>query len=264
MMMIQATKCDSSNKVQRTSAPCDSSLAQDVSNAQSATPESIDLAIKAEYQSIVGALLYCAVSTRPDIAYSVNMLCRVMSKPNDVMLRHAKRVLCYLHRHKDVGLTYEPAATQLVGYSDADWGVKHSTTGWIFKWMNGPIAWSSRKQSSVALSTAEAEIMAASETTKEAVYLKRLLSELGFDSSEAIKLYVDNKAAIDLAYNPEHHERSKHIARRHFFIREKVEDGDIVVPFVKSELNEADFFTKWLPPKIFFAMRKKVMNIKSN
>ena len=142
------------------------------------------------------------------------MLCRVMSKPNDAMLRHAKRVLRYLHRHKDVGLTYEPAAPQLVGYSDADWGVKHSTTGWIFKWMNGPIAWSSRKQSSVALSTAEAEIMAASETTKEAVYLKRLLAELGFDSSEAIKLYVDNKAAIDLAYNPEHHERSKHIARR--------------------------------------------------
>ena len=90
-------------------------------------------------------------STRPDIAYSVNMLCRVMSKPNDVMLRHAKRVLRYLHRHKDVGLTYEPAAPQLVGYSDADWGVKHSTTGWIFKWMNGPIAWSSRKQGSVAL-----------------------------------------------------------------------------------------------------------------
>ena len=65
------------------------------------------------FQSLVGALLYCAVSTRPDIAYSVNMLCRVMSKPNDAMLRHAKRVLRYLHRHKDVGLTYEPAAPQL-------------------------------------------------------------------------------------------------------------------------------------------------------
>ena len=89
----------------------------------------------------------------------------------------------------------------------------------------------------------------------------RLLGELGFDTSDAIKLYVDNKAAIDLAYNPEHHERSKHIARRHFFVREKVEDGDIVVPFVKSTENLADFFTKALPPKVFFAMRDQIMNI---
>ena len=146
----------------------------------------------------------------------------------------AQRVLYYLGRHCEIGLCYRGDDAPCSGMTDSDWGVKHSTTGRVFKWMDGPIAWSSRKQGSVALSTAEAEIMAASETTKEAVYLKRLLAELGFDSSEAIKLYVDNKAAIDLAYNPEHHERSKHIARRHFFIREKVEDGDIVVPFVKS------------------------------
>ena len=80
-------------------------------------------------------------------------------------------------------------------------------------------------------------------------------------SKEPTRLYVDNKAAIDLAYNPEHHERTKHIARRHFFIREKVEDLDIVVPFIATADNLGDFFTKWQPPARFKSIRNKIMNI---
>jgi len=82
--------------------------------------------------------------------------------------------------------------------------------------------------------------------------------------SKATKLFVDNKAAIDLAYNPEHHQRTKHIARRHFFIREKVEDLDIVVPFVKTHENYADFFTKTLKPAQFFKIRNYIMNIRAD
>eukprot|EP00965_Chrysotila_dentata_P219119 6190944-Pleurochrysis_carterae.AAC.1 len=72
---------------------------------------------------------------------------------------------------------------------------------------------------------------------------------------------MDNKSAIDLAYNPEHHQRSKHIDRRHFFVRERVETHDITVPFVASADNLADFFTKPLPPRVFFAMRDTIMNV---
>eukprot|EP00965_Chrysotila_dentata_P117991 3900433-Pleurochrysis_carterae.AAC.1 len=71
---------------------------------------------------------------------------------------------------------------------------------------------------------------------------------------------MDNKSAIDLAYNPEHHQRTKHIDRRHFFVREKVEAHDITVPFVKSADNMADFFTKPLPPRVFFPLRNLIMN----
>ena len=76
-----------------------------------------------------------------------------------------------------------------------------------------------------------------------------------------MSLSVDNKAAIDLAYNPEHHQRTKHIDRRHFFVREIVESGRIVVPFVASAENLADFFTKALDGPHFFAMRNRIMNI---
>ena len=105
-------------------------------------------------------------------------------------------------------------------------------------------------------------VPAASEAAKEAVFLDRLCSELELKrSSEPIHLFCDNKAAIDSAYNPENHARTKHIDRRHYFIRELVEDGKIVVPFVSSSDNLADFFTKPLAPARFFALRDKIMNV---
>ena len=88
-----------------------------------------------------------------------------------------------------------------------------------------------------------------------------LQSELGFDSGEPTSLFLDNKSAIDLSYNPEHHSKTKHIARRHFFIRECVEDGLLRVPFVSTVDNMADFFTKPLPAKSFYFMRDKIMNV---
>eukprot|EP00965_Chrysotila_dentata_P071371 2358816-Pleurochrysis_carterae.AAC.1 len=93
------------------------------------------------------------------------------------------------------------------------------------------ISWSSKKQPCVALSSCEAEIIAASEATKEAVYLRTLFADLGLTAPEPTALAMDNKSAIDLAYNPEHHQRSKHIDRHHFFVRERVEAHDITIPF---------------------------------
>eukprot|EP00965_Chrysotila_dentata_P093616 3093536-Pleurochrysis_carterae.AAC.1 len=120
-----------------------------------------------------------------------------------------------------------------------------------------------KKQPTVALSSCEAEIVAASEATKEAVYLRSLFAELGLPQPEPTPLSMDNKSAIDLAYNPEHHQRTKHIDRRHFFVREKVESHDITVPFVRSSENMADFFTKPLPPRVFFPLRDVIMNVVS-
>eukprot|EP00965_Chrysotila_dentata_P098032 3241594-Pleurochrysis_carterae.AAC.1 len=123
------------------------------------------------------------------------------------------------------------------------------------------ISWSSKKQPCVALSSCEAEIIAASEATKEAVYLRTLFADLGLPAPEPTALAMDNKPAIDLAYNPEHHQRSKHIDRRHFFVRERVEAHDITIPFVNSTANLADVFTKPLTPRAFFPMRDIIMNV---
>ena len=159
------------------------------------------------------------------------------------------------------GYDYQGVKDPIVGMTDSDWSVRRSTSGWIFMLSSAAISWGSKRQISVALSSCEAEIMAASEASKEAMYLKRFAEELELVHGSPIELFEDNKGARDLAYNPEHHSRTKHIDRRHFYVRELVERGEIVVPFVKTDDNLADFFTKALPAKRFFALRDKIMNV---
>ena len=102
------------------------------------------------YQSIVGALLYCATNTRPDIAYSVGMLCRAMSRPTPELMEAAERVLAYLPRNKHIGLRYSADARPLYGMTDSDWAIKHSTTGWVFLYASAAISWGSKRQVSIA------------------------------------------------------------------------------------------------------------------
>eukprot|EP00965_Chrysotila_dentata_P217943 6190314-Pleurochrysis_carterae.AAC.1 len=158
-----------------------------------------DAALRTAYQSLVGALLYCSTQTRPDIAYAVGMLCRTMSCPTLDMLNAAKRVLCYLSHHRSVGLRYARVDNQpLTGFSDSDWATRHSTSGHVFLYGKAAITWSSKKQPTVALSSCEAEIIAASEAAKEATYLRSLMKELGENIDDATPLHLDNKSAIDL------------------------------------------------------------------
>ena len=103
--------------------------------------------------------------------------------------------------------------------------------------------------------------MALSEAAKDVIYYRKLLS--GLDSSAVASptpLSCDNKGARDLAYNPEHHDRTKHVARRHFFVRDLVEQLELVVPYVPSADNIADFLTKPLNAKAFLKLRARVMN----
>eukprot|EP00965_Chrysotila_dentata_P242065 6204669-Pleurochrysis_carterae.AAC.1 len=150
-----------------------------------------------------------------------------MGCPTPALLDAALRVLAYLHHHKHIGLRYELCPDPNVhGHTDSDCAIRHSTSGWVFMHCSAAISWSSKKQATVALSSCEVEIVAASQATKKAVYL----AELGLPQRRPASLSMDNKCAIDLAYNPEHHKRTKHIDRRHFFVREKVESHDFTVP----------------------------------
>ena len=122
------------------------------------------------------------------------------------------------------------------------------------------ISWGSKKQPTIALSSTEAEIVAASEAAKEAISLHSLLHELGEADDKPVRLALDNQSAIAVAYNPEHHNRMKHVERRHFFVRECVENMRLEVPFVRTDDNLADFFTKPLDPSRFFTLRNIIMN----
>ena len=179
----------------------------------------------------------------------------MLAYPDEKLYGEALRVLYYLVRHRDIGLTYSADDARLHGYTDSDWATRHSTSGSVFMYNRAAVSWSCKKQPCVALSSCEAEIIAGSEAAKEATYLRRFLDEMGISSEEPTSLSMDNQAGRDLAYNPQHHPRTKHIERRHFFIREKVEDFTLVVPFVRTADNLADFFTKPLWFKSFFPMR---------
>jgi len=167
-------------------------------------------------------------------------------------------VFSYLYEHPDLGIRFTPEDGVLRGTADASWEVRASTSGWVVYWHGAPLCWGSRKQKATALSSMESEIIALSEAAKEAIFLRKFTRGLvpSLDKAPTV-LTTDNKAARDSSYNPEHHDRSKHIERRHFYIRDMVEAQEIVVPLVNTQFNDADFFTKPLPPKRFKFLRRQ-------
>ena len=191
--------------------------------------------------------MYAATSTRPDIAYVVHQLCKCLHKPTPELLHETDHLFSYLSRTAELGLTYSKEQSRLLGYADASWETASSTSGWVVLWGNAALSWGSRKQKCIALSTCEAEIIALSEAAKDVVYLRKLVDGLGAAEPDPTKLMTDSKSARDVSYNPEHHDRMKHVARRHFFVQDAVKAGEIVVPPVESAKNIADIFTKLIP-----------------
>ena len=195
--------------------------------------------------------MYLMTGTRPDIAFAVSVASRSLENPVQSDVVRVKRILRYLKGTTDTGIVYRPRQNRntLVCYSDADHGgdktTGRSTTGIVCIYAEGAISWLSQRQTSVAISTTEAEVVAASEATREVVWLKRLLNEIvGLADIPAIR--IDNEAAVRLAQNPEYHRRTKHIQTRHFFVREKVTEGEVGVESMTTELQVADALTKAL------------------
>ncbi|UYV73755.1 hypothetical protein LAZ67_11000746 [Cordylochernes scorpioides] len=186
---------------------------------------------KVEYQSLIGSLIYLSVSTRPDISYAVSALGQFSNDPRRQHWNAAKRVLRYLKGTLGLKITYEKTNETLYGYVDADWGGnladRKSQTGLVFFLAGGPIAWESKKQQTVALSSTESEYIALCEAGKEAVYLRALLDEMGFGEllNEPTVLKTDNQGAQQLAKYPVHHARTKHIDIKWHYIRSICSDG---------------------------------------
>nr|AAZ28937.1 polyprotein [Phanerochaete chrysosporium RP-78] len=203
------------------------------------------------YAAAIGSLMYAATGTRPDIAFAVQTLSQFTSRPSATHWTAVKHVFRYLKGTTDVGLTFARRADDdITGYSDADWAQAHdrrSVSGYAYLLAGGIVSWNSKKQPTVALSTMEAEYIALSHAAKEAVWLRRLLTELGFPPGAPTVLHTDNQAAISFAHDTQFHARSKHIDIRHHFIRERITDGDIKVIHCASADNIADMFTKALP-----------------
>jgi ATP-binding cassette subfamily B (MDR/TAP) protein 1 len=199
------------------------------------------------YASAVGSLMFAMICTRPDIAQAVGAASRYMANPGREHWNTIKRILRYIKGTSDVALCYGGSEFTVRGYVDSDFAgdleKRKSTTGYVFIIAGGAVSWVSKLQTVVALSTTEAEYMAATQACKEAIWMKKLMEELGH-KQENILLYCDSQSALHIARNPAFHSRTKHIDVQYHFVREVVEDGSVDFQKVHTKENPADALTK--------------------
>ena len=218
---------------------------------------------KKQYQSMVGALNYLATVSRLDISLATGVAARFCADPTQEHMDAVYKIYAYLKGTPSIGPVYKKNGWCFEGFVDSDWAgcpdTRRSTSGFLYTLSGGPFSWCSKRQKSVALSTYEAEYVAAAETAKEAIWLKSLINKLstGQEISD-VQLYIDNNAAMKLAKNPEFHGRTKHIELRHHFLRERVLDGELTLTRVDTKNNLADILTKPLPRVTFEYLREKM------
>jgi hypothetical protein len=213
------------------------------------------------YRSMIGSLLYLCAS-RPDIMLSVCMCARFQVDPKEAHLRAIKRILRYLVYTPKFGLWYPRGSTfDLIGYSDADWaGCKinrKSTSGTCQFLGRSLVPWASKKQNSVALSTAEAEYIAASHCCAQLLWMRQTLRDYGYKLTK-VPLLCDNESAIRMADNLVEHSRTKHIAIRYHFLRDHQQKGDIEIAYINTKEQLADIFTKPLDEQTFTKLRHEL------
>ncbi|KAJ0868674.1 putative RNA-directed DNA polymerase [Helianthus annuus] len=202
------------------------------------------------YRRQVGCLRYL-LHTRPDLSFSVGLVSCYMQSPKQSHTAAIKQILRYIRGTMNFGIRYGKDGTkELNGFSDSSHSVGRddgrSTTGHVFYYGNCPITWCSQKQQTVALSSCEAEFMAATSAACQALWLRELLSEITGCTQQRVVLRVDNLSAIALMKNPVFHGRSKHINTRYHFIRECVERDQVKVEHVSGDKQRADILTKAL------------------
>ena len=251
----------------------------------------------ASYREVIGCLLWLSMGTRPDITYAVSQCARYSSDPKPEHWTAVMRVLRYLKGTADYGLNYHKhvsnyldivsdspsvkmsnlkqpfaysshyfpgsANVNLVGYSDADFANnvddRRSITGYVFLLAGAPLSWNTMTQHSTALSTMESEYYAVCKTTQEALYIRMLCEETGISVDKPLVIKEDNKSCICFSKDPGSHKRTKHIDYRHFFVRDQVKDGEVLLDYVESEFQLADLFTKAFDTKRFQFLRDQVV-----
>jgi hypothetical protein len=213
------------------------------------------------YRSMIGSLLYLCAS-RSYIMLSLYMCARFQANPKEVHLRVVKRIMRYLVYTPKFGLWYPKGSTfGLIGYSDTDYaGCKidrKSTSGTCQFLGRSLVSWASKKQNSVALSTAKAEYVAAGHCCAQLLWMRQPLRDYGYKSSK-VPLLCDNGSAIRMADNPVAHSRTKHIDIRYHFPRDHQQKGDIKIAYVNTHNQLADIFTKPLDEKTFSKLRNEL------
>ena len=219
------------------------------------------------YRSLIGCLAYLASGTRSDISYAVSLLSRSLANPTLEHWRAALHVLRYVEATNNRSLRFKKEETPATEFKpedlnnqnesggsgpeifvDSDWqndvSTSRSTGGQLLTVNNGAVSWRSKLQSVVASSTAHAEYIALSEASREAMWLRQLLSQIGFHLDGPSVAHEDNAAANHLTKNEAITDRCKHFRTKWHIVREYVRDGILAVDYIPSAENPADALTK--------------------
>ena len=219
------------------------------------------------YQSMLGCVQWLSNWTRPDITFPTNNCAQHIVNPGLEHLQAMKHLFRFLNGTRDYKLIFDGTCPnwEFMGYVDADWAsdpnTRRSVTGFVFFAGGTPISWASKKQKTISLSSTEAEYIAASTSTCEIIWLRRLFDQLGFPIKSPTRYLIDNTSCISLIHNPSNSIQSKHIDVRYHFIREQYENGIIEVEYIPTEEQLADIFTKPLPSFSFQRFVPRLLHI---
>jgi hypothetical protein len=241
--------------------PCDPSVKLSKDQTPTTTAD-IEAMRHVPYREAVGGLLYLVVATRPDLAYAVSEVSRYMCNPGEKHWNAVKRILAYLKGTLDLGISFNASTivikedghnrltlvTPLEVYSDADFAgnvdTRRSTSGFHYFAFGGPIAWRSKLQAIVTLSTMESEYIAMCLAAQENAGIRQLLRDIGFILARPTILHEDNQPAIDLSKANMHSSRAKHIDIKYHYVREQSLCGNIVITACDTKAMVADIHTK--------------------
>jgi len=187
-----------------------------------------------------------------------------MTEPSELHMQAAKRILRYVKGTLAFGIHYYSSkGFNLVGFSDSDWGGsvddRKSTSGNCFTFGSGLVSWSSKKQSIVSLSSTEAEYVAVTSAGTQALWLRKILEEIGEKQVQPIVIFCDNTSTIKLAKNPVHHSRTKHFDLKYHFIRDLVQKKEVELRYIKTTEQLADIFTKAVAKVQFLMLRDRIV-----
>jgi hypothetical protein len=217
---------------------------------------------RGRYQRLVGRLIYLS-HTRPDIGFAVSFVSQFMNNPTEDHMAAVNRILRYLKMTPGRGLLYKKCDNRNIEiYTDADWAGniidRRSTSGYCSYVWGNLVTWRSKKQHVVSRSSAESELRALALGICEGMWIQRLLKELGMESLTPIQMHCDNQAAISIAKNPVHHDRTKHIEIDRHFITEKIEKNIVHLIYTPTRSQIADILTKALPRTNFEELSHKL------
>jgi hypothetical protein len=216
--------------------------------------ESSESASDMPYREAIGSLIYLMVGTRPDIAYAMSQLSKFVESPTILQWNAVKRVMRYIKHTTNLGLCYRgDAGFELKGHCDSDWGgdklTRRSTSGYIFCLSGAAVSWCSKRQTIVALSSTESEYVGLCFASKEAIWLRRMVNNLGIADDRAkqpVIILADNQGSIKLANNSTTSKRTKHIDIQYHFTRSAVENDEVKFDYCHTSEMLADVLTKAL------------------